>query len=182
MKPGDIGSNSKVCVSNVFFLLKKYQSSNYWTFLEKQLGFSEKNAWIFFSKWLTWHIWYTICLKLGFYSRILQTFSIWLFSEKCLEFFKNAKNRKIFQNASQTVLKLRSSQNVQNLEFLEQKMFFFRKKAWFFRKIANFVNFFIECILNCIIAQEFSKLSKLIFYLGKKMVCSKKILGSFQKQ
>ena len=50
-----------------------------------------------------------------------------------------------------------------------------------FLKIANFGNFFIECISNCIIAQEFSKLSKLVFYLGKKIVCSKKILASFQK-
>ena len=181
MKLADFGNISKVCVSNGIFA-SKVQKFQLLDFLGKTGGAFWKKSSIFFSKWLTWQVWYTICLKLCFYSRILQTFSIWLFSEKCLEFFKNAKNRKIFQNASQTVLKLRSSQNVQNLEFLEQKMFFFRKKAWFFRKIANFVNFFIECILNCIIAQEFSKLSKLIFYLGKKMVCSKKILGSFQKQ
>ena len=49
-------------------------------------------------------------------------------------------------------------------------------------KIANFGNFFIECVSNCNIAQEFSKRSKLVFYLGKKIVCSKKILANFQKQ
>ena len=76
----------------------------------------------------------------------------------------------------------RSSQNVQTLDFLEEKKFFFAEKSLICSKIAIFGNFSIECISNCNIAQEFSKRSKLVFYLGKKIVCSKKILANFQKQ
>ena len=100
--------------------------------------------------------------------------------EKSLDFFQKRKSSKKLLKASRNVLMLRSSQNVQNLDFLEEV--FFAEKSLICSKIANFGNFFIECISNCNIAQEFSKRSKLVFYLGIKIVCSKKILASFQKQ
>ena len=117
-----------------------------------------------------------------FYSKNLKSSRIWILLEKSLDFFQKRKSSKKLLKASRNVLMLRSSQNVQNLDFSEEKKFFFAEKNLICSKIANFGNFFIECISNCNIAQEFSKRSKLVFYLGIKIVCSKKILASFQKQ
>ena len=63
----------------------------------------------------------------------------------------------------------------------EKKMFPFGEKAWLFQKPLSVAIFFIECISNCPMAQRFSKGTKLAFF-WRKIVFSKKILASFQKQ
>ena len=98
-----------------------------------------------------------------------------------MELFKTQNFNKI----SELHLKffsLKSSQNVQKLEFLEKKMFFFGKKLVFFSKTANFGKVFMNCISNCIFAQEFSKRWKVVFFLQRKVECSTYLLAKFQKQ
>ena len=59
------------------------------------------------------------------------------------------------------------------LDFLEKNMFFSAKKFDFSeKKNANFANFLIECISNCIIAQENLKTLRNGFFLKKKIECS----------
>ena len=162
----------------LFWISKKFQNSD---FLWKISGVFRIKPRFFCRNRVILQVRYTIRLRLCFYSKSRKSFRIWILLEKVLDFFKNANLQKKLLSASRNVLMLRSSQNIRDLDFLEGKMFF-GKKACFFRKIAYFGNFFIECISYCNIAQEFSKLSKPVFYLGKKTVCSKKILASFQKQ
>ena len=194
-----------------YFCFKILKCFKVWTFLEKQVGFFGLKGLNFLSKSISlasliynpsqivsllnfkkvpnlsengwyWQYFHRMCLNLCFYSKVSNRLEFGFWMEKSLEYFKNAEFQQKTSNASRNVLMLRSSQNVQNLDFLEEKTFFFAKKLDFFRKTSHFSNFFIECISNFIIAQELSKLSKLVFYLEKKIVCSKKVLASFWKQ
>ena len=157
------------CVSNGIFAQNFSKLSNFGFSWKKKWGFSDEKAWIFCQKWLVWQIWCTICLKLCFCSGIFKMFKNLLFSEKTLEFFQKRKISKKLWNASQIVIMLKNSQKGPKFGFFGNKEIFFRRKILIFSKLANWGKFFIECILNCTMAQEFSKRSKLfVFFLQKR--------------
>ena len=127
----DIGSITIEWVSIGFFAWKFWKISNF--------GFSRKNKWVssekkldfFCQNRLIWQVGYTIRLKLCFYSKIIKSFRFWIFWKVFLDFFKNAKVKKKLLSASRNVLMLISSQNVQDLDFLEEKTFFWEKSLIF---------------------------------------------------
>ena len=88
--------------------------------------------------------------KLGFFCAKQMVLS-W---KKILKFFKIAKCGKVLWKASQIVLLLKNSQNVQILGFLEEDGFF-RKTPWNFSKSLNVANFFYNASQMVLLLENF---------------------------
>ena len=165
----DISNFSIEFVSNNIFAWKISKDSSFGISWKNRCGFGKK-TWIFSQNRLIWQVWYTIRLKLIFYSRILETFRFWILSEKSLEFFKNAKvQRKL--RASRIVLMLKGSQTFK-FGFFGKKRCFSWKKSLIFSKLANFGKFFLECIWKRYLGKKtFWNLSKTLNFASFFLKC-----------
>ena len=134
----------------------------------------------FFKNRLVWHVWYTICLKLCFYSRILKTFKIWILSEKILEFFKNAKfHGKL--SASRNFLMLKGSQTFKIGFFGKKDVFCSQKKLDSCEKMLILPTFQLNASRIVLLLKDSQNIQILTFF-GKidKYLEKKNVLKSLE--